>query len=177
MSTSVYLKEINVERNNEVYKIGEFDYTVVNVITSQPGLYPKILPSASTLEVIGQVGNQQGSYPTETLLISTLVEQPPKADGTISTPQDANRLVGEEGFVRMWRNNWREFLPILPGLVIIFASSHHTVWAINKWLNFEYWMPQYVFIGVIIWFAGAIIGSVLGASLVSYANKRYLYVS
>lgn len=99
----------------------------------------------------------------------------------------------KETFLQMWSNNWREFIPILPGLVVVFASSYHLTWTVNEYLTkaslspwhvawmkefdfqstpFDFYIPQ-----MVNWFAGAILGSIIGAVLISILEKRYIYVS
>lgn len=143
----------------------------VNISSSEPNLYTQI-------EFI-----EENTYEsTDEELASN--SQPPGND----EPDPI-----EENFFRMWSNNWREFLPILPGLVVIFASSYHLTWTVNEYLTktaLSPWhlawikqldvssMPLVFYIPQMVnWFGGAILGSFIGAVLISNFGKRFIYVS
>lgn len=95
--------------------------------------------------------------------------------------------------LKMWSNNWREFLPILPGLLLIFASGSQfistihlimdygvsPIWTINITNDFRFFhfhLSMGNISDISVWFAGVIIGSILAAFTVSKKPKWTIYV-
>lgn len=85
-------------------------------------------------------------------------------------------------FFKMWSNNWREFTPLIPGLLLTLASGSqfisiiHLINASNDFRSFRLYLSACNMADIFVWFSGVIIGSAFAAFIVSRQRKLIIYV-